>query len=261
MKSIVKTFVAILILLSNYSFAQEYTHSVKNAKKIFIKDFLGEIKIKGHSGNDLIIEADDLKEPSERAEGLKLLTASSPENTGIGLSLQETDSEIIITGVTRQAKDAEFTFLVPDGIALKLHFTNPFAYSDVHVSDFNSELEIETLNGDIILENITGPVILHSINGEINLSFSKLMQESPMSVSAINGDIDISMPESSKANFELSTIHGDIYTDLDIKVEKENENKNMKFIGGQSKIQGTLNNGGVEINVSGINGSIYLRKK
>ncbi|MCD4697660.1 MAG: hypothetical protein K8S16_15660, partial [Bacteroidales bacterium] len=66
-----------------------------------------------------------------------------------------------------------------------------------------------------------------------------------------------------KTTIDFSTIHGEIYTDCDIEFERKSNPKDsdMKMIGGHSNNTGKINGGGIELTLSTINGSIYLRKK
>lgn len=260
MRALVEIFVALCVLCFNTTFAQEYKHNVKGAKKIEISELVGQIKIQGHNGAELVIKASELPETPERAKGLKPISTGGVDNTKIGLSLTETDQVISISGVTKQSSEADYIFMIPDGLAVEIDYSSPFADDKLEVEGFGGELEISTLNSDVALMSITGPVVLDMVNGNIDLVFSSVNQDSPMSIKTINGDIDISFPSNAKAGLEMSSLHGDIYTDLDIKVNREKE-EGLKFIGGMSNINGTLNGGGVEMAISTINGNIYLRSK
>jgi hypothetical protein len=227
-----------------------------------IKGVYGEITIKGTTGNQLVIEVSNLDPPPEKAEGLKPLLSGGVDNSGIGLNVDKSGGVLKITSGSRESEDANYTFLVPGKVAVKVDLSDPWAYDDLLVEDFGGELEIEALNPDIELTNITGPVTLHAINGNLDLTFDNVNQESPTSISAINGDINFIIPGSTSASFSLSTIHGEIYTDLDINVEQdEDEDEDLHYVGGHRDVNGTLNGGGVEINLNAINGNIYIRKK
>jgi hypothetical protein len=104
---------------------------------------------------------------------------------------------------------------------------------------------------------------IHTINGDIKTEFNRLNQESPSSITSINGDLEILVPSATKADLKMGTMHGEIYTDCDIEFEKkEKENdSDWVMIGGHSNNKGKLNGGGVELTLNSINGSIYLRKK
>ncbi|MFP4470597.1 MAG: DUF4097 family beta strand repeat-containing protein [Bacteroidales bacterium] len=261
MKALVEIFVALCVLCFNTTFGQEYTHSVKGAKKVEISQLTGEIKIVGHTGSDLIINVTGIKATPERAKGLRPLSAVGVENTKIGLSVNDIDNIIAVSGVTKQSADANYTFMVPNNLAVKIDYSSPFTSEDVVVEDFGGEIEIKTMNADVIMKDVTGPVVLDLMNGDIDLVFGNISQQSPMSIKSLNGDVDITMPPSAKVNLDLSSMHGDIYSDLDIEMERSNNEKGLKFIGGMSNINGMLNGGGVIMAISSMNGNIYLRSK
>jgi hypothetical protein len=261
MKTLLTAFISLSILCAGTSFGQEFKSSLKNAKKIEIGQLAGNVKIVGASGSELVIKADGLTELPERAKGLKPLSAGGTDNTNIGLNYTETGDIISFLGATRQSSEASYTFMVPEGIAVKLDYTSPFTSSDVEVNDFKNELEISTMNGGINCDNVTGPLIFDVINGNITIVFSALNQNSPMSIKSINGEVDLTMPSGAKADFDLSSLQGDIFTDLDIAIDKKGREEGERFLGGMNNIKGKLNGGGVKVTVSSINGNLYLRKK
>ena len=264
MKTLVTVLVAISVFCLNTVNGQDYKHNVKSAKKIEISNLTGEIKIIGHNGTDLEVYVDHLEEVPARAKGLKPLSGGGVDNSGIGLNVTETGNVISVMGTTKQSGDAAYTFKVPNSIAVEIDYTSPFTADNVIVEDFDGEFEMGGLNDGCILKNVTGPVFLDLINGDIEIIFTSVNQASPMSIKTINGDIDLSIPTSTKANFELYSLHGDIYTDLDIKMEKKNsdeKNHNLHYIGGMNDIEGTINGGGVKMKISTINGNLFLRKK
>jgi DUF4097 and DUF4098 domain-containing protein YvlB len=145
---------------------------------------------------------------------------------------------------------------VPNKVHLKLPDKNP-RNEDIHISNYNGEIEVSTLSANVNLKNVTGPVIAHSISGDIDIDFSHLSNATPSSISVISGHIDVTLPTSAKTDLKLRTISGEIYTNFDI--QRKNENSHLQQIGGR-KVNGTLNGGGVELKLKTISGNIYLRK-
>ena len=146
-------------------------------------------------------------------------------------------------------------------MAVEIDYTSPFTSEDVEVESFSGEIEISTMNADVIMKDVTGPVILDLMNGDIDLAFANINQQSPMSIKTLNGDVDITLPPSAKVNLDLNSMHGDVYTDLDITMDRDKDDRGLKFIGGMSNITGKLNGGGVKMAISSMNGNIYLRSK
>ena len=97
----------------------------------------------------------------------------------------------------------------------------------------NLEFSLKTIAGQVILEGSLGK----------------------MSVNSISGFIDYAVPASMKTRINLSTITGDVYSNLkfDNKPEKETQ-----WVG--TKRQLTLNGGTQPIKLETISGNIYLRK-
>ncbi len=260
MNTVSKLFLAIAILVSGAIYAQEHKVNVGNAKKVEITNLTGEIKIIGHSGSEILISASELATPPERAKGLKPLSGGGIDNSGIGLNVSESGNVIKISGTTKQSADADYTFKMPNSIAVMVDYSSPFSSDNVMVEDFSGEFEMQGLNEGVTMKNATGPVFFDLVNGDIEIDFQSVSQKSPMSIKTINGDIDLSFPASTNASLELYSLHGDIYTDMDIKVEKPEDDKGMRFMGGSSEVKGTLNGGGVKMEISTINGNLYLRK-
>ena len=55
-----------------------------------------DIRIEGYSGDEVVISAKGYREPPERAKGLKPLYNQATDNTGLGLSVKESDGGLRI---------------------------------------------------------------------------------------------------------------------------------------------------------------------
>jgi len=243
--------------------AQKYELNITSGQKIVVEGLLGKIIIQNHSGSKLLIESDGYGEVSEKAKGLKEIYGGGIDNTGIGISVKESGKLIMVYGASKRSEDAEYTFFVPGNVSMKVDYNSPFGYDDIEVDGFSGELEISMLNAGIELKDVTGPLTIHTINGDIKAIFSSVDQGSPTSITSINGEVEITIPASTKTNLKLSTFHGEIYSDCDIEFDTKGDKgkDDMRLIGGHSKTEGKINGGGVEMTLSSINGSIYIRKK
>ena len=238
--------------------AQTYSKALSNSSENGIEFSLSRssIEIEGYSGNEVTIENTDYEAPPERAQGLRPLYGGGQDNTGIGLSVEEDNGVLKI--VQAAATEGNFVVKVPNRIRLMIEQVN-WGDGDVAISNHNGEIEIKSKNGDVNLQNISGPVILGSTSGDADIVFSSISNATPSSISLISGYIDVTVPASANVDFALSSISGEIYTDLNLQIQGGKEN--MQRLGGGQKIQGTLNGGGVEMGLKTISGDIYLRKK
>lgn len=249
--------ILLMVLASQLTLAQEYTHQLSNSSENSIAFSLSrsEISIEGHDGNEVVIRNRDYSAPPERAEGLRPLYGGGQDNTGIGLSVEETNGALEIVQATASGGDYEVR--VPNNVRVMIEEVN-WGGGDIKISNHNGEIEIQSKNGDIELENITGPVIANSTSGDVDIVFSSVSDANPTSISLVSGYIDVTMPASTATDMYLSSVSGEIYTNMDLSMR--GNNGDMKRLGGGRKIEGTLNGGGVEIELKTVSGDIYLRK-
>ena len=97
-----------------------------------------------------------------------------------------------------------------------------------------------------------------TVYGEVEADFSKVSQQGSISINAVYGLVDVSLPSNTKANLELKSTMGTVFTNFDFKIPSS---KGLKQYGNSRKIDTKLNNGGVKISLSSSTGNVYLRKK
>ena len=122
---------------------------------------------------------------------------------------------------------------------------------------------------DVKLENVTGPMSINTIHGDVEAIFSNVNQSNPSTIRTSHGFIDVTLPSSTKANLKLRSSHGDMMTDFtisrNVKSVKKNGDDNESDCGGcgnnNSSMIGTINGGGVLIDLYTSHANIYLRKK
>ncbi|ARK12662.1 DUF4097 family beta strand repeat-containing protein [Fibrella sp. ES10-3-2-2] len=238
--------------------AKEYKTRLANTadQKVTIMLDAGNLKIEGYNGNELIIQTTArIEAPPERAKGLRSLYNSAVDNTGLGLAVTSENGGIRIENASR--KTVPYTIRVPQKAAILYEQTN-WGAGGVTVQNVDGDLEIRTKNGDINLLNVTGPVVANTTNGEVKVVYSTLNQSKPTAISTISGAIDVSLPAATKANFKLSSINGEMYTDFDLGLTKKD---GLTRMGGGHVINGAANGGGVDLQLKTISSDIYIRKQ
>lgn len=239
--------------------AQEYTYKPTGniaETKVVIKNFYADIKVEGTTGNEIIITADGYEGIPDKAKGLKPLSATGPENTGIGLNITQEGNEILISAASRNANDAEYTIRLPKNMKLRADL-NTWQAGDFYVRGMTNEVEAKSQVSDLIFVDVTGPIIAHSLSSDIQVVFTTLNQSMPTSISSTSGDIDITIPANAKGNFFMGSVSGEVYTDVDFKFS---DDKDLKRFGGGMSAKASLNGGGVEISLKSVSGDVFVRK-
>lgn len=248
----------LMVLTALYGQAQEYQYAVKgNAEDtwVLIKMLGADLEIEGTSGAEIRISTRDYEGLPDKAKGLKPLSSSGPENTGIGLSVTQDGNNITITGTNREADQSEYKIFLPKNLNLKVDYGS-WNTGDLIIKKMAGEVEAKAFSSDLELHDVTGPIIAHTLSSDLVVTMSSLSQSSPSSLSSTSGDIELTIPAETKGTFKMSTVSGGIYTDMDFDLG----DKKVQRIGGMNST-GQLNGGGVEMALRSVSGNVYIRKK
>ncbi len=260
-KNKMKTLLTGVLLLSiQLAFSQDssFRFDVKgNASETILEitQLAADLEIRGEDVSEILIQALDYEGLPEKARGLKPLSGGAPENTGIGLSIEQEGNVISLSGAHREADDGTYRIRVPKDLMLKLDYLS-WQAGDVEISGMQNEIEAKSQVGDLVFEDVTGPIVAHTLSADLEVIFSSLNQASPSSITSTSGDIDVSIPSSTEGVFKMATVSGGVYTDLDFDLGEDADKRRLV---GQSAT-GTLNGGGVQVSLKTISGDIYVRK-
>jgi hypothetical protein len=106
--------------------------------------------------------------------------------------------------------DANFKISVPRNIALNLKTD---AGGDLVVQGVEGDVEINNMNGEVRLEGLVGSAVINTMNGEVRAIYAKAPQK-PISITSMNGEVDLRLPGDTKANIRMRTHNGSILTDF-----------------------------------------------
>ncbi|MFN7983867.1 MAG: DUF4097 family beta strand repeat-containing protein [Vicinamibacterales bacterium] len=246
----------------------------------------GSVSITAGSGREVVIDAkddrDDRDRPPRRSErsrdsgvdGLRRLTQPS------GLSVEESANVISISSPV-MAGHVKLDIQVPASTSLVVRTVNG---GDVRVDGVNGSTEVNSVNGSIRLTNLGGAVIAHATNGKVTATLRQVVNGTPMAFTSFNGDVDVTLPASAKANLKMRSDRGDVYTDFDVQTttppagaqsdrraqdrnrdradrdDAKDKDKGKYRIDVDRSVYGSINGGGPDFELRTFNGDVMLRK-
>lgn len=80
---------------------------------------------------------------------------------------------------------------------------------DVVIADSEAEMKVETVSGDIEIEGDADDLEVDSVSGDVA---AEIGQTNAVEVSAVSGDIDISLELAKNARVKIETVSGDVTT-------------------------------------------------
>lgn len=245
-------------------FAVPLTDPNKRAKvKVHLNS--GSVTVKGTARKDVLItyegksdDNDDDDDDDGNKQGLRKISGGT-------LDIEATQNENYVV-VKSDSWNNEINVVVEVPMSVDLQ-VQTYNNGDLMVRSIQGVVEMTNYNGEISAENISGSVVATTYNGEIKVSFDKVTENTPMSFSTYNGDIDLTFPATFKASLKMKTEQGDIYTGFDVNLMKSSPVEKKDTKAGTYKVvinewmKGDINGGGPEITVKNYNGDIYVRKK
>ena len=141
----------------------------------------------------------------------------------------------------------EFVVRLPKGIALGATTVN----GSVHVAGASAPVVAVSVNGGVDARTARGPVQAISVNGSVHASMQGFADTGQVKVVTVNGSATVVLPERLDADFDVTTVNGNISSDYPVTVEG-------KFVG--KKLRGVVGAGGREVHVTVVNGSVRLLK-
>jgi hypothetical protein len=208
-----KQFIILLTLLS--------TSLAVNAQKEYrLTKSSGQLKlningaiVEGYDGKEIIFSSQNTakSEVDERAKGLVAISGSGyTDNTGMGISVTENGQEINVNTVSKKSIGI-VTIKVPHGIKVSFNNNSNLYHEELILRNLKSEVEVSVAYNKIKLENNTGPMNVKTVYGSVDASFNNDVK-GPISIISVYDYVDISLPSNTKANLELGTSYGKLYS-------------------------------------------------
>jgi serine/threonine protein kinase len=216
----------------------------------------GRIAIHGWSSNAVVINAAIHGKTSESVEAVKINIDSDPNE-----AIVHTEQPSSVTGFPwswlwfknskRNDADVDYMIQVPHRARL------------ADISSVNGRIVVDGVSGDIAASTINGEthikdaarnLKLSTVTGRITAYMILLGGGQSVSLDAVNGEVELAVPEDADANFSASTVNGSITSEFPaLKAKKE-------FPVGNN-LKGSLGNGSAIVKASAVNGSIKILKR
>ncbi|HSP35117.1 MAG TPA: DUF4097 family beta strand repeat-containing protein [Thermoanaerobaculia bacterium] len=139
----------------------------------------------------------------------------------------------------------EYDVTVPRASDMKVEDTN----GAITVADVSGKIELGTTNGRIEALRCSGSVDASTTNGAIRAELLAVAASKRMQFETTNGSISLTVPPNFGAELSADTTNGSIRSDLPVKTRSFS----------RRELRGTVNGGGVQLELHTTNGSIEIR--
>ena len=218
----------------------------------------GGIVVKGGDRRDVLVTArgENVRGQSAPPDGLRRLTQAG------GLVIAEENNQVSVTTGGR-SREVDIDLQVPARVNLNLMTHND---GDVIVENAEGDIEVQNHNGSIRLTNVAGSVVANTHNGDVRVTLARIAVDKAMSFVSYNGDVDVTLPASARANLKLRSDNGEIFTGFDVQMRPGTPPQPARDARGRNRVEinqsiyGTINGGGPEFELRTYNGNIDVRR-
>jgi hypothetical protein len=137
-----------------------------------------------------------------------------------------------------------FDVRVPYGVG----FIGRTVNGEITGESLQGDAEAHTVNGSIRLST-TGTAVANTVNGSLNVTMGRADWPNGATFKTVNGGITLTLPSVFDAELSANTLNGSIQADFPITVVGQVTPR---------RLRGRIGNGGRELNLSTVNGSIRL---
>lgn len=140
----------------------------------------------------------------------------------------------------------EFHVRVPAGVRLDANTMN----GRIEVEGMAAALRAVTMNGAIDVST-TGWAELSTMNGSIEARLGRTDWQGQLEIESMNGSIDVTLPADAATVVQARTMNGKVSSDWDLSYDDTRR---------RNRADGRLGDGGRELSVETMNGSITIRR-
>ena len=230
----------------------EWSGSIGAGETLEIKGISGEISATPASGNRIEV----LARKSARRSDPESVTIEVIEHRG-GVTLcalyptpddARRDNECGVgddgrMSVRRNDTQVDWEVRVPANVVFHGRTVN----GDVMIENLEADVVATSVNGDVEVET-TGSAEASTVNGDVRATFDVMREDARFET--VNGSVVLDVADDLNADLDASWVNGDLESDLPLRL-------NGRL--GRRQAQGMLGDGGPELRVRTVNGSIRIR--
>jgi DUF4097 and DUF4098 domain-containing protein YvlB len=225
------------LLGANFEEKFSETHPLNAKGSVEVDNINGGIRVSSWDRNEVKVEAVKKAKIEEHLEQVKIEVAAAPEHIAIKSRYPKSRQN--------NSTSVEYTITVPRECDLRLVKT---INGGIAISGVRGNVQASSINGSVRATGLSGQTQLSTVNGSVKASLIQLAR--PVSMKTINGSISLALPAGSRADIAGTVTNGRIKSDFPLQPRKQ------RPVG--QEISGKLGEGGPDVKMSTVSGSIHL---
>jgi len=207
--------------------------------RVTLSNINGSVDITGWDRNEVQIDAVKTARDQQRLDEARIEVETSSSSVEIRTRYPQNHTN-------NDAASVHYTLHVPQNARIdRVDLVN----GSLNVQKIAGEIDANLVNGKLRASDLAGEANLATVNGVIEANYASLNNVRAIKLKSVNGSIDLTLPQSPNALVSASVVNGSITTDFPLTVKGHLVGKS---------ISGTLGSGGLQIELSNVNGGIHI---
>lgn len=228
----------------------EQSYPLNSSGRVSVSNVNGSIIVEAWDKNEVKLEAVKIADSKETLSEVQLRIDSTPDSFSVATDYDDWKMKNKGEWGRNRRLEVQFSLFVPRGAVLNEVET---VNGSVTVSDFTNYTKVSAVNGDVKVANLRGTANLSTVNGGVTADFDRLVAGSRISLSTVNGHVNLVIPSDSSAVLKADSVNGNISNDFGLPVRKG------QYVG--RDLYGRIGSGEVSIKLSSVNGPLAIGRK
>ena len=229
----------------------EQSYPLSASGRVSVSNINGSITIEAWERNEVRLEAIKIADTKEALADVELKIDSKADSFSVEADYGNWRRDRGEKGWKNNNRlEVQFKLSVPRGAVLdEIETVN----GSVTASNFVNITKISAVNGNVNATNLRGTANLSTVNGEVIADFDRLDTTSKISLSTVNGKVNLMVPSDANATLKADSLNGEIKNDFGLPVRKG------KYVG--RDMYGRVGTGEVQIKLESVNGPLTVQRK
>jgi DUF4097 and DUF4098 domain-containing protein YvlB len=228
----------------------EQTYPLSRNGNVSVSNVNGSIVVEAWDRDEVRLEATKIADSKETLADVEIKINSTADSFSVETDYKAwkwTDKR----NENRNRKlEVEFRLSVPRAAVLnEIETVN----GSVIVSNFTNVTKISAVNGNVTASNLRGTANLSTVNGQVAADFDRVEAGSKISLSTVNGQVNLALPSDVNATVKADSLNGNITNDYGLPVRKG------QYVG--RDMYGRIGTGEGQIKLSSVNGGLSVTRK
>lgn len=204
---------------------------------VLVQNLYGDVSITAWDRDEVLVEAIKRSTDPRRLDDARIVVEPSTGGLSIHTQYAGADAE--------HPASVEYRIVVPRNATLEqVKLVN----GGLSISGVAGAIKASSVNGSITADKLSGEADLSTVNGRLTAGFNRVSRAKPISLSSVNGPIQLSIPSGSHASLTARNLSGGIATEFGHAARAE----------GGHELHAVVNRGGAHIHLQNVNGGISI---